>query len=136
MLDNLLFLILLLNFVGGAFFLLGLFFLLLCGSTFLTKKDASNDLSLHVRFHSKDAIEEASKTVSSLKKLFNFYLVAAFFCFFLSAGAFFKRFCIIINDDPGVARMYVLGKDYIVAKGASELLPKVGKLIDSVSDSL
>jgi hypothetical protein len=31
------------------------------------------------------------------------------------------------------ARMYVLGKDYIVAKGVATLLPKVGNLVDFIS---
>ncbi len=46
------------------------------------------------------------------------------------------RTLLICHVDHESALMYVLGKDYMLSKGASSLIPKVGNLIDSAADSL
>ncbi len=43
---------------------------------------------------------------------------------------------LVCHFDAEAGLMYVLGKDYVLSKGASSLIPKIGKLIESAADSL
>lgn len=80
----------------------------------------------------KNKSEEDKEFKKHLEALFKYFLVFAVSAILLSIS----HILLVCNVDTETGLMYVLGRDYVVSKGASSLIPKVGKFLESAADSL